>query len=120
MGVLPPYRAKEFPLNASAAEKIVIDDAVCEAQVRGLASQAGTLAGAVGPASASLGSTAFGVMNSFLVGPMNGIAARTGELAGEASAMAARMSEGVSVARATFTELEEAASASFDGVEIPE
>ena len=118
MKVPSSHRVKEFTLNTSAAEKIVFDDAVCEAQVRGLASQASTLAGAVGSASAALGSTAFGVMNSFLVGPMNGIAARTGELAGEASAMAARMSEGVSVAQATFVQCEEEAAAAFDGYEV--
>ncbi|GAA1327481.1 hypothetical protein ACFSWE_15390 [Leucobacter albus] len=113
-----PHRSKERTLNASAAEKIVIDDTVCDSQQQGLAAQASTLSGAVGPASASLGSAAFGVMNSLLVGPMNSLASRTGELASTASAFASRMSEGVGAAKATFAEVEEAAVAAFDGTEV--
>lgn len=114
----PPNDREEPQLSGSNAEKIVIDDAVCEAQQRGLAAQARTLDGTVGPAAASLGGTAFGVMNSFLVGPMNAMAGRTSELAAQAAAMAGRMSTGVGVARATFAELEADTAATFDGWEV--
>lgn len=105
-------------MSRSAAEKIVIDDDTLLMQESRLSEQAQTLASSVAPAQAKISSTAFGVMNAFLVAPMNGLAQRTADLAAETAEMADRMSRGVATARQMFSTHEEQAIASFESFEV--
>ena len=97
----------------SAAERIVIDDEVLAAQSVTLRSVSERLTELVEPAGAQLGNAAFGAMNAFLLGPMNGLASHTSELVAAAGEMADRMLAGVDGARKQFDLREEEAAATF-------
>lgn len=105
-------------MTASAAEKIVIDDEVLGAQQQSLQHNGSQIGAAVGPAKAQLGGTAFGVMNAFLVAPINHFAKRTAEAAAGAAELASGMEAGVAGARATFAAHEEDAAKSFAEYEV--
>lgn len=103
---------------ASASERIVVDDDVFRAQVRTLEEHADTLQSAVRPAQQQLSGTAFGVLNGFLVVPINHCATRTAEVAQEATELAARMAAGVRAARTAFSDHDADAAANFDRREV--
>lgn len=100
-------------MTESAAERIVIDESVLISQRRTLQNASRSLSAGVGPAQATLASTSFGVINSFLASALNGMASRTGELVAEAAEMSKRMSGAVDSALATYAAHEEQASAEF-------
>lgn len=97
----------------SAAERIVLDDAVLAKQVQTLASAASNLSSQLGSAQARLGTTSFGIMNSFLVSAMNGMAAHTAELVDTAGQLSERMEAGVAATRAEFEALEDGYAQAF-------
>jgi hypothetical protein len=91
----------------SAAERIVLDDAVLSKQVQALKAAASVLGSQVGPAQTRLASTSFGAMNSFLVPVMNGMAGRTAQIVDMAKQVSERMEAGVAATRSSFEALEE-------------
>lgn len=105
-------------MSAAAANTITIDDEVLANQVRVLEGVATRIKGLTGPASTSLGSTSFGVINSYLVGPINHWAARSGECVETAGEYTTRMAGGVDDARRLFAECEENAIAALKKLDL--
>ncbi len=101
-------------MAATSADKIVINDEVLDAQSRELRQMADSF-GACTTVQAELDSTAFGVMNAFLVGPINTLADKTSALMSQAAQMTARMSEGTAAASKSFAEHEEEWSKRLSG-----
>lgn len=105
-------------MSLSAAERIIIDDDVLADQQRTLASAQQRIAAAAELAREPLSASGFGQLCSFLVGPMNAMAAHISEAARLSAELAARMETAVGGAREKFAAHEEQTAAEFDRFEV--
>lgn len=105
-------------MSETAAEKIIIEDAVLRNQERTLGDTRQNIEKAAEPAGSEIPGSGFGLMCAFLVGPMNAMAGRISATASHAATLAERMHEGVIEARAAFTQFEDDTVAMFDRTEV--
>lgn len=105
-------------MSQTAAEKIIIEDAVLRSQERTLGDAGKNIEKAAEPAGREMSASGFGVMCAFLVGPMNAMAGRISATASQTAALAERMQEGVTEGREAFTQFEDDTVAMFERTEV--